>query len=182
MPEPSRIMLPLPPESALDEIEEGQPREGDPFESVNPSLRKLQAATYQGTFLRAYSLLTEIAASIGWDQLLRIRSQVFVMEEEYRSERQNTSSSKPQAQNASTTALRAPSPGMNGSANPANDENHTEKGDGESEDDGEVEASKESALNGDGPKDPSASDDSIEKPEHTIASEVVKAVGEDVSV
>lgn len=94
MPEPSRVLLPLLPESLLDEIDEGQPKQGEPYDMVHPSLRKLQGATYQGTFLKAYNLLTEIAKSIGWDQLLRTRSQVFVMEEEYRSERQ-TAGSKP---------------------------------------------------------------------------------------
>ena len=49
----------------------------------------MHAAGYQGTFLKAYNLLTKIAAAIGWDQLLKIRSEVFVMEEEYRVERQH---------------------------------------------------------------------------------------------
>jgi hypothetical protein len=46
-------------------------------------------------------LLTEITNKIGWDQLLKIRSQVFVMEEEYRQEKQ-----VPASRNASTVALR----------------------------------------------------------------------------
>ncbi|KAL9108277.1 MAG: hypothetical protein Q9227_006874 [Pyrenula ochraceoflavens] len=179
MPEPSRIMLPLPPESALDEIEEGQPREGDPFESVNPSLRKLQAATYQGTFHKAYSLLTEIAASIGWDQLLKIRSQVFVMEEEYRSERQNLGPSKGPGQNASTTALRAPSPGVNGSVERQDAENGAEKANADSSDEENDKPARNSALNGETNNLPPAADESIERPEHTVASEVVKSVGED---
>lgn len=37
-----------------------------------------------GTFAKAYSLLTRLANALGWDELLRCRSQVFVMEEEYR--------------------------------------------------------------------------------------------------
>ncbi|RMZ87446.1 hypothetical protein DV736_g5332, partial [Chaetothyriales sp. CBS 134916] len=106
MPEPSRVLLPILPESMFDEIDEGQPRQGDPYDQVHVSLRKLQAATYQGTFLKAYTLLTEIAAKIGWDALLRTRSQVFVMEEEYRSEQQNASTPRIiTSKNASTVAL-----------------------------------------------------------------------------
>ncbi|GAB1202078.1 hypothetical protein APSETT445_000689 [Aspergillus pseudonomiae] len=74
MPQPSRIMLPILAESMLDEIDEGQPKQGDPHDYVHPSLRRLHAAAYQGTFLKAYNLLTKIAAAIGWDQLLKIRT------------------------------------------------------------------------------------------------------------
>jgi Chs5-Arf1p-binding protein BUD7/BCH1 len=106
MPEPSRVLLPILAESALDEIDEGQPRQGEPFDQVHVSLRKVQAATYQGTFLKAYSLLTEIAAKIGWDALLKTRSLVFVMEEEYRTERKHSMTPKaPASKNASTVAL-----------------------------------------------------------------------------
>jgi hypothetical protein len=62
-------------------------------------------------------LLTEITKKIGWDQLLKIRSQVFVMEEEYRNEKQAVGSS---SRNASTVALRGtdtPQPNANGDAN-----------------------------------------------------------------
>ncbi|OJJ44296.1 hypothetical protein ASPZODRAFT_121526 [Penicilliopsis zonata CBS 506.65] len=95
MPQPSRILLPILSESVLDEIDEGQPKQGDPHDSVHPSLRKLHASSYQGTFLKAYNLLTRIAAAIGWDQLLKIRSEVFVMEEEYRTERQQAPKGRP---------------------------------------------------------------------------------------
>jgi len=53
------------------------------FES-DPNLLRLPAAALHGTFLRAYALLTKLAARVGWDELLRARSDVFVMEEEYR--------------------------------------------------------------------------------------------------
>ncbi|CAO3701520.1 unnamed protein product [Rhizopus stolonifer] len=51
---------------------------------VDPNLSRLPAPALHGTFAKAYSLLTRLASKIGWDDLLRYRSQVFVMEEEYR--------------------------------------------------------------------------------------------------
>ncbi|KAL2043906.1 hypothetical protein N7G274_003426 [Stereocaulon virgatum] len=172
MPEPARVLLPVLPESMLDEIDESQ--QGYDSELVHPSLRKLHAAGYKGTFLKAYSLLTEITAKIGWDQLLKIRSQVFVMEEEYRSEKQTGGN-----QNASTVALHSPSPRVNG-ASPAGPE-----ADGADEDnDGDSRISTSlSALAKDTNGAPSnstlAADESIEKPNHTITSEEVKAGNEE---
>ncbi|GES61898.1 clathrin-coated vesicle protein [Aspergillus terreus] len=151
MPQPSRIMLPILAESMLDEIDEGQPRQGDPHDYVHPSLRRLHAAAYQGTFLKAYNLLTKIAASIGWDQLLKIRSEVFVMEEEYRVERQH-STSKAGGSIASVDA----------------------NGDGEQENG--TNSEEDTTANGAKSEQPG---DSIERPEQTVASEVVKSGNED---
>ncbi len=190
MPEPSRVLLPILPESALDEIDEGQPKQGEPYDSVHVSLRKLQAATYQGTFLKAYSLLTEIAASIGWDQLLRTRSQVFVMEEEYRSERQHLSTPKvPTSRNASTVALSGTPNGENETVNGTpKQEEHDSEGDEEEDDDDDddddadegdektlAESSKGPHTNGGTENSMMAADKSMEKPLPTIASEEVKA-------
>ncbi|KAI5299869.1 Histone transcription regulator 3, partial [Ascosphaera pollenicola] len=104
MPPPTKIKLPLLQETIWDEFEVGQIKEGDPPEPINPALAKLAAAEYTGTFAKAYELLTKITAAIGWDRLLRTRSEVFVMEDEYRAEHQvhhmGTSH-----QNASTVAL-----------------------------------------------------------------------------
>jgi hypothetical protein len=158
MPQPSRIMLPILAESMLDEIDEGQPKQGDPHDYVHPSLRRLHAAAYQGTFLKAYNILTKIAAAIGWDQLLKTRSEVFVMEEEYRVERQH-STSKPGRRSASIAT--------NG------DGEHENGTDAEEED-----ANSEATTNGN--KEEQAGD-SIEKPEQTMASEVVKSGNEEVS-
>lgn len=44
----------------------------------------MPAPSLRGTFAKAYSLLTRLVAKIGWDELLKCRSSVFVMEEEYR--------------------------------------------------------------------------------------------------
>lgn len=49
------------------------------------ALLRLPAPSLRGTFAKAYALLTRLAAEVGWDELLRKRSAVFVMEEEYRS-------------------------------------------------------------------------------------------------
>ncbi|KAH7139030.1 Chs5p-Arf1p-binding proteins-domain-containing protein [Dendryphion nanum] len=153
MPEPQRVFLPIMPEAVCDEIEDSNV---DDVELVHPTLRKLHAAGFKGTFLKAYVLLTEITKKIGWDQLLRIRSQVFVMEEEYRHEKQHIH--QPHSRNASTTALRSPTPTVNGNSE------H-----GEPEETSDVE---EENLNGDAP---TTAGETIEKPGHTVASEVVKA-------
>jgi hypothetical protein len=166
MPQPSRIMLPILAESILDEIDEGQPKQGDPHDYIHPSLRKMHAASYQGTFLKAYNLLTKIAASIGWDQLLKIRSEVFVMEEEYRVERQH-STSKP-GKSDSVAEIQSVETNGNG-----------ENGDGSGAED--VGPSAETAANGNGVNEEQV-ESSIEKPEQSMASEVVKSGNDDVSL
>ena len=158
MPEPQRVFLPIMPEAMCDEIEDSNVED---IELVHPTLRKLHAAGFKGTFLKAYYILTEITKKIGWDQLLRIRSQVFVMEEEYRNEKQ-TISHQTHSRNASTTALRSPSPN-------AKPNGH-----------GEVEETSEPEGSPDGESSATlTADASIEKPGHTVASEVVKAGGTD---
>ncbi|CAG7923721.1 unnamed protein product [Penicillium olsonii] len=148
MPQPSRIMLPILAESILDEIDEGQPKQGDPHDYVHPSLRKIHAANYQGTFLKAYNLLTKIAAAIGWDQLLKARSEVFVMEEEYRVERQHVS--KP-----------------------------SHSGDGETNGKSSDEDDSGSVNGPNGDATGSHTQSPLERPEQTVASEVVKSGNED---
>ncbi|KAL8733239.1 MAG: hypothetical protein Q9166_002256 [cf. Caloplaca sp. 2 TL-2023] len=178
MPEPARILLPVLPESILDEIDEPPQYDGD---QVHPSLRKLHAAGYKGTFLKAYSLLTEITAKIGWDQLLRVRSQVFVMEEEYRSEKQTGSNHQTSNRNASTTALRGtPSPVVNGNTKP---DGHTNADTDSPADDEETLNEKQPSLISPGspPDSATIADESIEKPEHTITPEVVKAGNDDIT-
>ncbi|KAL5411916.1 hypothetical protein PMIN03_004540 [Paraphaeosphaeria minitans] len=161
MPEPQRVFLPIMPEAICDEIIDSPV---DDIELVHPTLRKLHAAGFKGTFLKAYMLLTEITKKIGWDQLLKIRSQVFVMEEEYRNEKQTTPHGQTTSRNASVTALRSPSP--------------TPKTNGEVHDEIEEPPSdaEDSAPNG-GPS--SSAPPALEKPSHTVASEVVKAGSED---
>ncbi|KAL6245021.1 bud site selection protein [Rhinocladiella similis] len=182
MPEPSRVLLPILPESALDEIDEGQPRQGEPYDQVHVSLRKLQASTYQGTFLKAYSLLTRIAASIGWDALLKTRSHVFVMEEEYRSERQHTVTPKaPSSKNASTVALSGT---PNGHADtgkaPESDEDESEDDSAADDEKTLAEQQNGSSVNGSSRENAEMkADQSMEKPVPTIAAEEVKSGSDD---
>lgn len=92
MPLPSRIYLPLKPDTQNPKqanltqdlngtvFDENDPKENE----VHPELLSLPALTLRGTFLQAYHLLVTIISKVGWDALLKYRSQVFVMEEEYR--------------------------------------------------------------------------------------------------
>lgn len=45
---------------------------------------RLPAPGLRGTWAKAYALLARLVSKIGWDELLKTRSVVFVMEEEYR--------------------------------------------------------------------------------------------------
>lgn len=173
MPEPSRVLLPILPETALDEIDEGQPKQGEPYDSVHVSLRKLQAATYQGTFLKAYSLLTSIAAAIGWDQLLKTRSLVFVMEEEYRSERQQSVTPRmPTSKNASTIALSGTPNGAAQAENGTAEKESNDDGD-EGEQGGGSATAEES--NGTAENSMMATEQTMEKPVPTMTAEEVKS-------
>jgi Chs5-Arf1p-binding protein BUD7/BCH1 len=166
MPEPRDIHLPTLPETRLDEID-SEP-ESRYAEQVHPSLMGLRAAQYKGTFKHAYSILTEMTAKIGWDQLLMIRSNVFVMEEEYRSEKQPIEETS--KRNASTDVLRGtPDPPTNGSdAHPEDNEtNSSDSIDGDA-----VADSTNGAESTADEKTLAESEDSVEKPEHTIDKEV----------
>lgn len=113
MPEPKDVYLPTLPETRLDEID-SEP-ESRYQEQVEPSLLSLRAASYRGTFKKAYGILTEMTAKIGWDQLLKIRSNVFVMEDEYRTEKQEVGPPVPAKRGPSTDVLRGtPEPATNG--------------------------------------------------------------------
>ncbi|EME41813.1 hypothetical protein DOTSEDRAFT_74022 [Dothistroma septosporum NZE10] len=154
LPEPLRVSLPLAPETMCDEIDDtGATPDGD---NVHPTLRRLQAGGYRGTFLKAYMLLTEITKQIGWDNLLKIRSQVFVMEEEYRHEKQTPGGR--QSRNASTVALRGnETPRPNGHAEPTEET--------------PSDAGTEDMINGDDSEPSAASshlDPSVSKPDASI--------------
>jgi hypothetical protein len=168
MPDPQRVFLPVMPEAMCDEIEDSNV---DDMELVHPTLRKLHAAGFKGTFLKAYVLLTEITKKIGWDQLLKIRSQVFVMEEEYRHEK---TTQQPHSRSASTTALRSPSPGAHAQLNGASGENE-----GDDRTEGRSSIEEIASQNGDSSSAAAAVAADLEKPGHTVASEVVKAGSED---
>ncbi|KAL8688456.1 MAG: hypothetical protein Q9218_005637 [Villophora microphyllina] len=176
MPEPAKILLPVLPESMLDEIDE--PNQAQYGEQVHASLRKLHAAGYKGTFLKAYSILTEITAKIGWDQLLRIRSQVFVMEEEYRSEKQTGSNPNASNPNASTTAIRGtPSPGVNSAELDGHVNGEQDAADDDL--DNEETLSDKQTSPTSPPDSATIAESSIEKPEQTITTEAVKSGNDD---
>ena len=123
LPEPTRITLPLAPDTMCDEIDDVGA--GPDTDVIHPTLRRLAAGNYKGTFHKAYMILTEVTKKIGWDQLLKIRSQVFVMEEEYRSEKQIHVEGR-SSRNASTIALRGTdSPQLNGHGESTEDDSES---------------------------------------------------------
>ncbi|PHH51884.1 Uncharacterized protein C31F10.16 [Ceratocystis fimbriata CBS 114723] len=113
MPEPKDVFLPVLADSRLDEIDNENDQR---FDQIDPSLLNLRAATYKGTFKEAYKILTEMTSQIGWDQLLKIRSTVFVMEDEYRTEKKEAATpSQPHTRNPSTDGLRGSKDGQENS-------------------------------------------------------------------
>ncbi|OAA35570.1 budding site selection protein [Metarhizium rileyi] len=151
MPEPRDVHLPTLAETRLDEID-SEP-ESRFSEQVDASLLGLRAAGYRGTFKQAYKILTEMTAKIGWDQLLKIRSNVFVMEDEYRTEKQEASHPGPSKRNPSIDGIR-------GTPDP------TTNGDGES-DDGDVDAPGEKESEED-IAEMNGETKGVEKPPHAV--------------
>lgn len=173
MPEPRDIHLPTLPETRLDEID-SEP-ESRYSEQVDPSLLNLRAAAYRGTFKQAYSILTEMTAKIGWDQLLRVRSSVFVMEDEYR-EKQESAQQYPKARNASTDALRGtPDPTPNGDNSEAGDDDQDNEGAREAEKEGDDDDSVAQTLV------PNGKAEDIERPSSAVDPGEVKKADESVS-
>lgn len=86
MPPPARTHLPLRPDDAKTLPSNGTVfDENDPAEGiVHPELQRLPSLSLRGTFSGAYAILVKINTAIGWDALLKQRSNVFVMEDEYR--------------------------------------------------------------------------------------------------
>lgn len=80
VPTPAKIHLPQ--KSPILEILPDRVKTDD--DDADPALLRLPAPALRGTWARAYALLTRLVSKIGWDELLKIRSGVFVMEEEYR--------------------------------------------------------------------------------------------------
>ncbi|ORY62392.1 bud site selection protein [Pseudomassariella vexata] len=164
MPEPKDVYLPTLPETRLDEID-SEP-ESRFSEQVDPSLLNLRAAGYRGTFKQAYAILTEMTAKIGWDQLLKIRSNVFVMEDEYRTEKQDSATLAPPAKrNPSIDGLRGtPEPPTNGDQS-------------DIEEDGDENASEKDHADSTAPTLTNGNNgvSGVEKPEHAIDPGEVKA-------
>jgi hypothetical protein len=76
------LRLHLPMKAAVAEILPEREKTED--DEADPALQRLPAPGLRGTWARAYALLTRLVSQIGWDELLKSRSAVFVMEEEYR--------------------------------------------------------------------------------------------------
>jgi hypothetical protein len=172
MPEPKDVYLPTLPETRLDEIDsEPDSRYG---EQVDPSLLNLRAAQYKGTFRQAYNLLTEMTAKIGWDQLLKIRSNVFVMEDEYRSEKQEQHQQHHPQQQLPTDAPGQRNPSTDAIRENMDTETNGEKS-GDEDDDAESKRSEVQPdlelprTNGE------TKDNALEKPLSTITPDVVKS-------
>jgi len=123
MPTPARTHLPIKKfiaDAALFDEESARDSEAD------VALLRLPAPGLRGTFAKAYHLLTLLVAKIGWDELLKTRSAVFVMEEEYRQHKSSGSVDATAAmqaagagkkeenghadENASTRAIHSPVP------------------------------------------------------------------------
>ncbi|PUU73070.1 Chs5p-Arf1p-binding proteins-domain-containing protein [Tuber borchii] len=159
MPQPSKIHLPVLPESVLDEMSDDN---HDPkHDKADAALLKLPAASLKGTFAKAYGILTEITSQIGWDMLLKYRSSVFVMEEEYRFEK-----------SASVTAVRGGSTSKSGDSDSEDEEQSDDKPaiNGHNK---EAEV-KENGEKGKEDGDQEEHGNVIEKPEHSVLPEEVK--------
>ncbi|KAJ4156007.1 hypothetical protein LMH87_001223 [Akanthomyces muscarius] len=152
MPEPKEVHLPILPETRLDEID-SEP-ESRFSEQVDPSILGLRAAAYRGTFKQAYSILTEMTSKIGWDQLLKIRSTVFVMEDEYRTEKHEATQGT-HKRTPSTDGLRGtPDPTANG------EDKEEDEGEDGDEEEGKAKAKEVENTNGD--------ENGVERPSNTI--------------
>lgn len=90
--QPAKIHLPLPSDGSIDEIWNVDINSEQ--DNVDPGLVKLPAMQLRSTFAKAYDMLAEIVSHIGWEALLKHRSNVFLMEEEYRKERRAKQSSE----------------------------------------------------------------------------------------
>lgn len=85
------LHLPSPTDVTLDQVSNLQSNEiSYEQRNLDPSLVNLPAGNLKSTFAKAYDLLTEIVVKTGWESLLKYRAKVFVMEEEYRKDRQSS--------------------------------------------------------------------------------------------
>lgn len=84
IPNDSSLHLPLPIDVIFDDISSLDPLEIQrEHKNADPVLANLAASNLKSIFQLAYKLLTEIVQITGWETLLKYRSKIFVMEEEY---------------------------------------------------------------------------------------------------
>lgn len=86
MPTPSKSHLPIKEFIASSGILDDENTSAHSSDA-DVALLRLPAPSLRGTFAKAYVLLAKLVSLVGWDELLKCRSQVFVMEEEYRAHR-----------------------------------------------------------------------------------------------
>ncbi|CCD24880.1 exomer complex subunit NDAI_0E00640 [Naumovozyma dairenensis CBS 421] len=83
-PSDDSLHLPLPVDAVLDEVTSLNSIDiQNEHKSSDPTLINLPAGNLKSTYQLAYKLLTEIVQLTGWELLLKIRTKLFVMEEEY---------------------------------------------------------------------------------------------------
>ncbi|KAI0790518.1 chaps-domain-containing protein [Abortiporus biennis] len=90
----------LPPKGPIVDILPDRAKTED--DEADPALLRLPAPGLRGTWARAYALLTRLVSKVGWDELLKTRSAVFVMEEEYRMQKAQSDSSHPGSRSPTT--------------------------------------------------------------------------------
>lgn len=84
LPRDTSLHLPLPMDAVLEETSIVDLKEVQKeLEASDPTLINLAAGNLKSTFQMVYRLLTEIDELVGWESLLKYRSQIFVMEDEY---------------------------------------------------------------------------------------------------
>ncbi|AOA61939.1 Bud site selection protein 7 [Komagataella phaffii CBS 7435] len=112
------LHLPLPVDVTIDEVTTLNPADvTQEHKTVDASLLNLPAASLKSTFAEAYGLLTEIVHKIGWEELLRYRAKVFVMEHEYKKEKSHSAtSSTTLANDATIKAINCGNGQQNGNA------------------------------------------------------------------
>lgn len=80
----SSLHLPLPVDAVLDGVTSLNPQDIQrEHREADQTLVNLSAANLKSTYQLGYKLLTEIVQVTGWETLLKLRSRIFVMEEEY---------------------------------------------------------------------------------------------------
>lgn len=95
LPGPDNIHLPSPTDVSLEQVTDLLSATFVAEQkALDQELAYMPAANLKSTFASAYDLLTEIALKTGWEQLLKYRARVFVMEEEYRKDKSNAHSKR----------------------------------------------------------------------------------------
>ncbi|KND00333.1 uncharacterized protein SPPG_04655 [Spizellomyces punctatus DAOM BR117] len=172
MPPPARTHLPLKPDPSTLKADEDPKKvpvgngtvydENDPRENeVHPELQRLAFLSLRGTFSKAYALLVRIASKVGWDELLRYRSSVFVMEEEYRIHRALV---EEEQKTTEVEAKAASEEGSPQSGEPNGSAQHEEGKEQQTQDDEDMVEAQMEAISLDDDSSPSKPEKSSERP------------------